>query len=82
MNKHDVLNTDKDRSMWMGTRFSLITRSRYQHDDRHGYGTGKMGTNNVLHLTSDCEKRRIERFCGRFNRTLTLQVNIDRASFP
>jgi hypothetical protein len=48
----------------------------------HGYRSDEVKTNDVLQLTFDCEKKQIELFQGRLNKSHTLAVNINEAPFP
>ncbi len=60
----------------------------YQHgihncnSNLHGYNSNEFGTNDILHLTFDCEKQQIELFHEDTDKTHILRVNINKAPFP
>jgi hypothetical protein len=60
----------------------------YQHglcennSNLHGYMSNDISTNDVLHLTFDCQKRQLKLFHERSNNTYTLPVDIEKAPFP
>jgi len=60
----------------------------YQHGIRndksnlHDYNSNEFATNDILHLTFDCEKRQIELYHEDTNKKHILRVNINEAPFP
>jgi hypothetical protein len=48
----------------------------------HGYESDLIMTNDVLHLTFDCQQRQIELFHERINKRHILPVNVNKAPFP
>ncbi|CAF0737318.1 unnamed protein product [Rotaria sordida] len=60
----------------------------YQHGiwnnnlDMHDYDSNQIQKNDILNLTFDCDRKEIELFHERINKTHRLQVDIDKAPFP
>jgi hypothetical protein len=48
----------------------------------HGYDSSEIETNDILHLTFDCDQKQIELYHERLNKTHKLVVNIEKAPFP
>ena len=48
----------------------------------HGYNGDEITTDDVLHLTFDCDRRQIELLHERKNKRHTLLVDIAQAPFP
>jgi hypothetical protein len=66
---------------WFG--YNQIYQHGIRHDNpQHGYNSNAFATNDILHLTFDCEKRQIELFHEDTNKKYKLRVNITKAPFP
>jgi hypothetical protein len=48
----------------------------------HGYDSNEIQTDDILHLTFDCDQKQIELFHKRMNKTYKLPVNINKAPLP
>lgn len=60
----------------------------YQHGiwnnnvKQHGYDSNQIQTDDILHLTLDCDQRYIELFHERLKQTYKIAVNLEKAPFP
>jgi hypothetical protein len=67
---------------WFGHNQVYQNGTRNSNPKLHGYNSSEIATNDILHLTFDCDKKQIELFHEDTNKTHILRVNIKKAPFP
>jgi hypothetical protein len=67
---------------WFGYNQIYQHAVRIDNSDLHGYSSQEIATNDILHLTFDCDKKQIELFHEDTNKNHVLRVNIAKTPFP